>query len=540
MVPRAPVPHLDHPHIVHARRPGPLGRMVERISAPFVVPLLMLWAAVLWMASLFSVTTVRPGVNVNVRLANVPAGPPTDTGVWFVGGQAERGDTNNPVLLRNMGDYDTYLGARVAYSVLYDALDTFFHEGGTKAYVIRAVGPAATKGTLVLLDRAGGGGVATLNVNAISAGAWSTGLAVEVENGVAANSYTLTIWYQGAVKEKTGDLFSPTDAVTWSLGSKWVRITDALSATAAPNNIPKVVASPGTALSAGNDDRAAITDAVRTAQLAKIPKELGPGQVSWPGATTDAIHGALGNHARDCNRTALLDLPDDGTVASMVASVLTNTAAEPERCGAFGPQVVVPGLTANTTRAVPASAVVAGLIARNDAVGGTSSPAAGTKGQSRYAIDVTHQFTDADRGVANLGGVNIIRPLFGPITLYGFRSCSTNPQWVSLSDQRLRMEIVNLAEIIGEDFMFDVLDGQGHTIAAFGGALTGMLAGFYNRGALFGATVDEAYSVNVGPAVNTIETIANGELHAVIGLKMSPFAEVVFIEIVKTPITQPL
>lgn len=531
MTPRAPVPHVCRPH-----RPSSwLERVIERLVGPLLMPLLALWA---FMVTIVAV--LRPGVNVSVREAAAPSGPLTDTGVWHVAGLTERGPTDAPVTIRNMGDFESSFGTRQPWSTtLYDALDLFFHEGGVKANVIRDIGAAATVGTHVLLDRAGGGGVATLNVNAVNPGPWSADLEVEVRDGVGANTYELFITYQGDLKERSGDLANPTAAVAWSQTSKWVRVTDAASVTAAPNNNP-AVAGP-VALSAGTDDRAAIDDTVRTATLAKITSGFGPGQISYPGATTDAIHIALIDNAAANNRTAVLDLPDTGDVASMVASVLgTQTAAEPERAGAFGPQVIVPGLTANTVRTVAASGLVAGLMARNDAIGGTSVPAAGSRGQSRFAIGVTHEFTDDDRGTANDAGVNIIRPLFGPITLYGYRTCSTDPQWRSLADQRLRMEIVTAADIIGEDYVFAQLDGQGHTISAYGGALTGMLAGYYVRGALFGATPDEAFSVNVGNAVNTIETQANGELHAVLGLRMSPFAEVVYIEIVKTPITQAL
>jgi hypothetical protein len=46
--------------------------------------------------------------------------------------------------------------------------------------------------------------------------------------------------------------------------------------------------------------------------------------------------------------------------------------------------------------------------------------------------------------------------------------------------------------------------------------------------------------VNVDSTVNTPTTIANREMHAVISARMSPDAELVFIEIVKVPTTQAL
>ena len=63
--------------------------------------------------------------------------------------------------------------------------------------------------------------------------------------------------------------------------------------------------------------------------------------------------------------------------------------------------------------------------------------------------------------------------------------------------------------------------------------LRAMLVPFYESGALYGETAEDAFEVNVGQQVNTPETIAAGELHAVLEVRMSPFAEKVVIEIVK-------
>lgn len=483
---------------------------------------------------------VRPGVNVSVRTASAPTGPSRDTGTWYVVGQAERGPVDRPVLVRNMTDFETYFGDRVAYSELWDCMDVFFHNGGLRSYVQRYVGPAATQGTLVLEDRAGVP-LDTLTVDSIEPGAHSADIAVQIADGDADDTFEIFVYYRDALKERSGDLASPTEAVAWAAAtSRWITVTDEDSATASPNNNPAVLAK--TALSAGTDDRASATDTHRTNALALMGKELGCGQVSVPGATTDAIHTALNEHAAATNRTALCDAVDDGQEATLVAAAVAFRADndEPERSELHAPRLIVPGLTAGTTRTVPMSPAIAALMARNDGVYGTSVPAAGRRGRLSYALDVTYEFTDDERETLNEAGVNIVRPLFGPMTMYGYRTLSTDQNWISLSDQRLRMEIVNDAYILGEEFVFDQIDGQGHTIAAYGGALTAMLAGYYNRGALFGATPDEAFQVNVGDSVNTIETLANRELRAVLEVRMSPFAEMVVIEIVKTPITQSL
>jgi hypothetical protein len=64
----------------------------------------------------------------------------------------------------------------------------------------------------------------------------------------------------------------------------------------------------------------------------------------------------------------------------------------------------------------------------------------------------------------------------------------------------------------------------------------------FTDGSLFGddANGTDAFTVDVGPDVNTPTTLGNNELHAVIALRMSPGAELVVIEIVAVPVTQAL
>jgi hypothetical protein len=57
---------------------------------------------------------------------------------------------------------------------------------------------------------------------------------------------------------------------------------------------------------------------------------------------------------------------------------------------------------------------------------------------------------------------------------------------------------------------------------------------------LYGVTPDEAFVVDVGNEVNTDDTIAAGELHAVLAVRMSPMSEFVIIEVVKVSITENL
>ncbi len=291
----------------------------------------------------------------------------------------------------------------------------------------------------------------------------------------------------------------------------------------------------------------ALNTGVATA-LAALNADLGPGQVFVADPTLAAspdTQTALLAHAAATNRVALLSCADGNAAA--LAAVGTALQADPNaRYGAlFAPSAVVPGVTAGTTRTVPYPAVEAGIIARNDTAYTANQPAAGVLGQTLYAIDLVGSGTylDSDYEDLNVAGVNMARIIYGGVRTYGYRSLADpakSPDWLDFGNARLNMQIVALAEAIAQNFVFAQLDGRNITISHFGGELSAMLAPLFDAGALYGTSYIDAYAVDVGSQVNTPTTIANGELHAVISARMSPFAEWVEIEIVKVASNQSL
>jgi hypothetical protein len=300
--------------------------------------------------------------------------------------------------------------------------------------------------------------------------------------------------------------------------------------------------------SSKSEDAAPETQAVPTASdviaaLAKLDSKLGPGQVSAPGLTATAIHQAILDHVLATNRVALLEAPpgDATLLAAAAAPLQTHEAAK--FAAFFAPQATIPGVASSTTRTIGFASIEAGIIARNDVQYTPNVPSAGTLGISLYALDLSDLFTDTEYETLNESGVDMARNVYGVIEAYGYRTLvdsTVDPLWWNFGHARLHMAIVAQAGAIAERYVFKQLDGRGLMIADFGSELSGMLVPFYDKGALYGATAAEAFSVNVGASVNTPDTIANGELHAVIELKMSPFAEYVVVEIVKVATTEAL
>lgn len=282
-----------------------------------------------------------------------------------------------------------------------------------------------------------------------------------------------------------------------------------------------------------------------TAALAKLDKSLGPGQVFVPGATGKAVGNQddVLDHAAANNRIALLDAATPTSTAAQLTTQATTLAASANaRYGAlFAPAGIIPGLTAGTTRTVQYAAIEAGIMSRNSSRYSPNVPAAGVNGVSRSAIDLSATYTDAERESLNTAGVDIARLIYGQVETYGYRTlASVASGWSNLGNARLNMEIVAKAEAIGERYIFAQIDGRRIKVSQFAAELSAMLVPYYELGSLYGSTAQEAFFVDVGPSVNTDATIAAGELHAVIGVRMSPFAEYVVIEIVKVAADQSL
>lgn len=479
----------------------------------------------------------RPGVDV-VLLEEPPARtPPTDTSMFFAVGPAAQGDQTKAILVRSMSEFETVFGTRQTYSYLWDAMDCYFKEGGSQAYIARVVGPAPVKSTFTLQDSTPAN---TLHVTAQTPGAWGNDLAVAVIAGDSGGQYKIQISSisLGTVLEVSGNLLTKQDAITWSQSSQYVTITDV-----GTGNVPALTANQP--LIGGTDDNTNITEAQWTTALGLFTKDLGPGQVAMPGRTTLAAQQNLLQHANDNNRVALIDQADSGSRATLVAAATALRSFPNDRHGELhAPWAQVPGISAGTTRIVPWSAIQAGIIARNDGQGLSPNVAAAgiTYGQSLYAIGLSQPgWSDSDREALNDAGVNIVVEKFGGIMMYGYRTVvdpNLDPNWVEFSNARLYMAIVADADAIAEGYVFRQLDGKGLTIGEFNGDLAAMLMQYYNEGSLYGDSPATAFVVDTGPNVNTTTTIQNRELHAVLHLHMSPFAEWVQVQIVKRLLTE--
>jgi hypothetical protein len=484
-----------------------------------------------------------PDVVVNVLEAPASGTLPTDTGTAFFAGVTERGPIDGPRLVRSLSDFSTIFGARLTSSVLSDAVETYFAEGGTLLWVSRVFGAGAVAASRNFLD---GSSAISLVISAgdlgsSDPGTWGNSLSAAIVT--VTGGFRIDVYRSSVLVESSPTLVTQDDAVAWAnANSRYVRIAKGVG------TVPAAIAATSLNTTAGTDG-SAVADADWQGALDRIVPDLGPGQIAAPGRTTSAGQLQVLDHAQTHNRFALLDLADTSSDATLIAAAQALYAA-PNRGRRYGqpasPWEVIPGLTATTFRVVPPSARLAAMYARNDALGNPNTAAAGTgngRGVARFVYDLSQPaWTDAQRKALNEAGVTVARRRYGnSVVTWGARTLAdqaNDAQWSFAPQVRTVMAFVADALHVGDAHEFDTVDGNGRALADFRGDLSSYAGELFTRGALYGSTVDQAFNIATPDSLNPPARLQAGEMHARAALRTSPTAERVIIDVVKVPITQ--
>lgn len=473
-----------------------------------------------------------PGVVVQVQTSPPPRSQPTDTGVGFMVGLTAQGPLG-PVLVNSLSQFTTVFGGFVTYSVLWDEVDFFFREGGHDLFISRVVGPAAVYSTFTFN---GADTNPSLVVKANAPGDWGNSLKVAILAGAVSGFRVQTLDASNVVLETSPDLASQADAASWSTQfSQYLTITPGSG-----SQVPATHAAQ--ALVTGTDDRASITDAQWLAALNLFTTDLGPGQVAAPGRTSAVGKAQVADHAAAHARVAVPDLADTAVVGDLqTAATEAASTGNGQVAAVFTPWPRIPGRTAGTTRVLPPSGGIMGVIARNDAAKNAGTAAAGEDGQFQSVIGLSQaSFSDPNRETLNNAGINVIRSMLGGFRIYGFRSLANTvnlPSWVQFTVARYLMSLEARCLAVGEHYAFKPIDGAEHLQSDYAAELGALCQSDYNAGILYGQSATDAYNVDTGSGVNTPTTIAAGQLRAAVAVRPSPYAELITILIVNTSIT---
>jgi hypothetical protein len=473
-----------------------------------------------------------PGSTVTRGITPPPRANVSDTGVAYVAGLADRGPSSLALggtqEVTSLSDFVSKYGARQTYSALYDWLDTFFHEGGARARIGRVVGPGAAQATRNLLDGSAG---TSLIAKAKSPGAWGNNLTVAV---AVSGTYVISVFESGTLVETSPALTTQQDAVDWSNStSRYLYIT-----LGASSLIPTTLAA--SALSGGTDDRASITDTQwQTARDMFLP-DFGPGQIVDVGRVSSAGHAQLIASAEAKGRFGVLDYGDTATAATILATLATDRAVSGSHSAAgYGPWLTIPPLPgATTVRTVPASALAAGVMSRNDGQGlSPNQPPAGALGVAQWVTGVTQTYSETDRASLNAAGFNVVRNIIGQgIVIFGARTLAdpaSDSRWVWVNNARFYTLLYSRANQIASQYVLGELNPR--RVSSFAGALAGMLKEYWPDD-LIGDTFAQAARVDT--SANTPATLDGGVLTATLVVRMAGVAEQVNITITKVQATE--
>lgn len=489
------------------------------------------------------------GVSTSTLLRTGPTNPQGPSAARFiVAGVCPQGPTDKAVTVRSIAEFAAIYGDRSTVgATVFDQVQAYFGEGGTEAAVVRVVGPAAVASSLTVNDRAGTP-QPTIKVSALSQGSWGDGLQVAISDGTSTGQVTLRVIKAGVTVETFADAQGPAGLAQATANSQYIRVTTLGSTTTDPSQArPAVTAA--TNLSGGNDDRASITATTHlTALNALAPVSFGPGCVAIPGYDVSQVGAGLIAHAKATDRVAIL-----ATTRTADASAATSTAqnglTDGEYAGVFWPWVVAP--EGSDTKVISPEGFVAGVRARAQSEVGVWQVPAGDRAAARF---ITGTVVPVDLALVNTldaGRVNGIMTQNGRVALYNYRSVclpAGDSQWKLLSSRDFVNSIIASIRTSLAPYIWSTVDGSGQALSAIEGAIVGVLQPLASQGGLYavpdtvrdGVVVDDGdpgYSVEVDA---TAAQLADNTVLANVGVRLSPFAAQIRVQITKSNLTAPV
>ena len=518
------------------------------------------------------VTLLHPGVYVS----EVPGGlrpiegAPTSTTIFV--GETERGPLG-PTKITSRSDYARLYGGyyRVRTGgatppptrvLTAYAMDAFYANGGTTAYVVRSAD----------LPAAGAAPSARGGIVASSPGVWGNALSIAflAPSGADASRFRIAVVYDspapgaGARLAEVWDRLSvdPADenyVVDVLQRSAYIRWNPAEPVAApAPDELgtpptsdpsESVIVDEATPMTggAGGGGELAAADyaALLAAQLEGIDDAgllvatcdaLLTGAASY----TDYVNAFVG-YADNRPRQDLFfvgDLPSQRTAATTsLATAQTVTAfhalGASNFAGLFWPHVVVgdvAGVGRNPTITLPPGPFVAGVFARTDGRRGVWKAPAGTEATLALSVGLGHQLNDLHSDELNPAGVNALRTVPGAgRVLWGSRTMVPSSEWRYVP---VRRTAIFLRTSIYNGIQWAVFEPNDEPLwSSLRASIGAFMETQFRRGAFAGRTSDQAYTVKVDAETTTPADQAAGVVNILVGFAPLRPAEFVVVQL---------
>ncbi|HQU82869.1 MAG TPA: phage tail sheath subtilisin-like domain-containing protein, partial [Pyrinomonadaceae bacterium] len=198
-------------------------------------------------------------------------------------------------------------------------------------------------------------------------------------------------------------------------------------------------------------------------------------------------------------------------------------------------------------RFYPPSIFAAGACAKVDRTEGTHKAPANIKIPNALDVernmDGTSVINDNVREYLNARNTNVITPIANEgIKLYGARvSAPAGDTRIRFVHERRVLNLIYYSAKIGYSWaVFAVVDAGGRLFRDLRSSGQTFLRNLWRGGALYGKTEDEAFVVTADETNNPAEELEAGRVHVQIGVKLSPTAEMIIINIDNVPLSQDL
>ena len=516
-----------------------------------------------------------------VYIEEIPSGVHTITGVstsdtafidFF-----KRGPVDEAVRITSFGDFERVFGGLDTRSEASYAIQQFFLNGGSVAWVVRVAAENADFASLIL--QGGSPLQNTLTATAASPGVWANNLqvAVDYKTSDPATLFNLVVREVAMVRgkqvvvnseahrnlsmSKTSSRYAVNVVNDPLAGSGLVKLTDVGLGERPAATGSDVIGSPSdvnfTALAgtANDGDEPGTAGWISNGPSALVGSDVDKTGMSAldridpfifnilciPAAANldqngmDLVVPQAEAYCLSKRAFFILDIPESvDTQADMVSWMETNDGFRHTNAAVYFPRLVIPDpLNENRPRNVGPSGTLAGVYARTDSTRGVWKAPAGTDADLRGAR-LAIKLTDGENGGLNPLGINALRnfSIFGNVS-WGARTLDGADQqaseWKYIPVRRMALYI---EESLYEGSKWIVFEPNDEPLWAqirlnFGAFMHGL----FRQGAFQGSTPKDAYFVKCDKETTTQNDINSGIVNIIVGFAPLKPAEFVVIKI---------
>ena len=480
----------------------------------------------------------RPGVYVEETLNPIaPAvGPNSQTVAAFIGG-SDRGPVG-PTLVTSWNEYVSIFGSwnTRTSNDLPIAVLLFFSNGGSQAFIVRALNDSQTISTRVFAD---GDALDTLTINAANPGKWGNDIAITIENDGPNETFDLTVFYQGAtsasIVERFTDLSMTSTADRYAVSiintqSKYINAVDEESTSTGATKNP---ANQTTVNLAGVASDFPVNDELISGSSSILDSVLSSLVLNAPGVTDTTAINTLISYAESRDDVFLVvDSIASDIVSTQISTAATYTSSS--LAAVYFPRLTIKDpttTTPNVTKIVAPGGAIVGKYISTDSARGVFKAPAGLSTRLASAVAV-YPLTNAQLDSLNTAAapVNAIRFISGSgIVVMGARTLKAG-----YADRYIpvRRTLIYLRKSLTDLTQFAVFEPNDQRLwRQLTSICSSFLTEFWQQGGLRGDVPTQAYFVKCDAETNTLASIDNGEVRLEIGVALQRPAEFIVIKI---------